>query len=126
MEKEIVNTSAISPSLVLSHANRFGNLVYVSGRTGLAPKTGELGLDIKTQTRNCFEQIKLILEESGTSIDQVLSNTCYLANREDFALFNEAYLEYFPTDRPSRTTIRVDLIRERALIEITSVACIST
>lgn len=57
-------------------------------------------------------------------MDQVLSNTCYLTSSENFAGFNEVYLEYFPEDRPARTTVEAGLMAAGALVEVTAVACI--
>ena len=76
--------------------------------------------------RNVFtlERIKIILEEAGTSLDNVLTNTCYLARKEDLSGFNEVYAEYFPSDRPSRTAIIVGFGADDNLVEVTSTACV--
>ena len=124
MRKEIIQGSGVAPSRVLSPATRFGDLVFVSGRTGRNEASGEFEPDIKIQTRRTLEDIKKILEVAGTSMDQVLSNTCYLTSTEYFAGFNEVYLEYFPADRPARTTVEAPLMAPGALVEITAVACI--
>ena len=59
----------------LSPATKFGNLVFVSGQTGRHPVTGEVGKDIREQTRNVLERIKTILAAAGTSLDNVLTAT---------------------------------------------------
>ena len=60
-----------------------------------------MGSDIREQTRNCLERIKVILEAAGTSLDNVVSATCWLNSRENFAAFNEVYTSYFVADKPA-------------------------
>ncbi len=123
-KKEIIDVSFATTNPNLSPATRFGNLVFVSGQTGRHPVTGELGKDIREQTRNTLERIKRILEEAGTSLDNVLTITSYLTRREDVAAYNEEYGKYFPTDKPARTTVEVLLNSPELLVEITTTACL--
>ncbi len=123
-KKEIIDVSFAATNPNLSPATRFGNLVFVSGQTGRHPVTGELGKDIREQTRYTLEKIKLILEEAGTSLDKVLTITSYLSKREDLAAYNEEYGKYFPTDKPARTTVQVSLVSPELLVEITATACL--
>ncbi|PKB78944.1 MAG: hypothetical protein BZY88_15830 [SAR202 cluster bacterium Io17-Chloro-G9] len=123
--KEIVTCEALGPVRgLLSQATRFGDLVFVQGCTGRNPTTGEVGKDIREQTRYTLERIKLILEAAGTSLDNVMTNTCYVTRREDLEGFNEVYGEYFPAGRPARTAIIVNFGAEDNLVEVTSTACI--
>ena len=123
-KKEIINVSFAAANPNLSPATRFGNLVFVSGQTGRNPVTGEVGKDIREQTRNTLERIKLILEEAGTSLDNVLTVTSYVTKREDVAAYNEEYSKYFPTDKPARTTVGVSLNSSELLVEVTTTACL--
>jgi 2-iminobutanoate/2-iminopropanoate deaminase len=126
-KKEIVKADLASANPHLSPATRFGNLVFVAGQTGRHPRTGELGKDVREQTRNILERIKVVLEAAGTSLDNVLTATVYLTRREDLAAYNEEYGKYFPTDKPARTTVTVaSLNAPELLIEITVTACIPT
>jgi 2-iminobutanoate/2-iminopropanoate deaminase len=121
--KEIVTPALAASNPNLSLATRFGNLVFVAGQTGRHPKTGELGRDIREQTRNTLERIKAILEAAGTSLDNVLTATVYLTRREDLAAYNEEYAKYFPADKPARTTVTVaSLNTPELVIEITVTA----
>jgi 2-iminobutanoate/2-iminopropanoate deaminase len=123
--KEIVTVTPAAPNPNLSPATRFGNLVFVSGQTGRHPVTGEIGKDIREQTRNILERIKLILGAAGTSLDNVLSALTHLTRRGDLAAYNEEYAKYFPSDKPARTTVTVAALNApELLIEITVVACI--
>jgi len=124
-KKEIVQISAATANPNLSPATRFGNLVFVSGQTGRHPVTGELGKDIREQTRNILERIKAILTAAGTSLDNVLTATTYLTRVQDLAAYNEEYGKYFPTNKPARTTVTVATLNSPDLfIEITVTACI--
>lgn len=126
MAKEIVQVPKLPLSKVLSPATKVGNLVFVSGRTGRDNNTGLYPEGVKSQTRRILEDIGVVLEAAGSSMDQVLSNTCYLTNKDDFAGFNEVYLEFFPADRPARTTVEAGLMTPEALVEITAVACLTS
>lgn len=124
-KKEIVTVGSAAPNPNLSAATRFGNLVFVSGQTGRHPVTGEVGKDIREQTRNVLERIKLILAAAGTSLDNVLSAMTHVTRREDVPAYNEEYAKYFPTDKPARTTVTVAALNSPdLLVEITVVACI--
>ena len=123
-KKQVINVELAAANPNLSPATRFGNLVFVAGQTGSHPRTGELGKDIREQTRNVLERIKVILEAAGTSLDNVLTVTTHLTKREDLAAYNEEYGKYFPTNKPARTTVEVMLNRPELLVEITVTACI--
>jgi len=120
--KEAIRVQMAATNPNLSLATRFGNLVFVAGQTGRHPDTGEVGRDIREQTRNVLERIKRILEAAGTSLDNVLTVTTHLTKREDVAAYNEEYGKYFPGDKPARTTVHVQLNAPELLVEITVTA----
>jgi 2-iminobutanoate/2-iminopropanoate deaminase len=123
--KEIVTTDTAAANPNLSPATKFGHLVFVSGQTGRHPVTGEVGKDVREQTRNIMERIRKVLAAAGTSLDNVLTATTYLTRREDLAAYNEEYAKYFPTNKPARTTVTVaSLNAPELLIEITVTACL--
>ena len=124
-KKEIVRLDAAASNPNLSLATKFGGLVFVAGQTGRHPVTGELGKDVREQTRNILERIKTILTAAGTSLDNVLTATTYLTNVKDLAAYNEEYAKYFGADKPARTTVTVAALNSPDLfIEITVTACI--
>jgi reactive intermediate/imine deaminase len=124
-KKEIVKVNAAAANPNLSLATKFGGLVFVAGQTGRHPVTGELGKDVREQTRNVLERIKTILGAAGTSLDNVLTATTYLTRVQDLAAYNEEYAKYFPADKPARTTVTVAALNSPDLyIEITVTACI--
>ncbi len=123
-KKEIIRVEMAASNPNLSLATRFGNLVFVAGQTGRHPVTGELGKDVREQTRNTLERIKAILAAAGTSLDNVLTATTHLTKREDLVAYNEEYARYFPANKPARTTVEVMLNSPDLLVEITVTACI--
>ncbi len=123
--KEIVSTDKVAAGTApLSQATKLGNLVFVAGNTGRHPTTGDVGTGIQEQTRYALERISRILEAAGSSIENVLTNTCYVSNREDLPGFNEVYAEFFTKDRPARTTVVVNFGDPNNLVEVTSTAYI--
>lgn len=125
MKKETIRVPLAHANPNLSPATRFGHLVFVAGQTGRHPVTGELGRDIREQTRNTLERIKVVLAAAGTSLDNVLSAMTHLTRREDLPAYNEEYAKYFPTGKPARTTVTVAALNfPELLVEITVTACI--
>jgi 2-iminobutanoate/2-iminopropanoate deaminase len=125
-KKEIVKVEAAAANPNLSLATKFGNLIFVSGQTGRHPVTGELGKDVREQTRNVLERIKTILTAAGSSLDNVLTATTYLTRVQDVAAYNEEYAKYFPTNKPARTTVTVAALNSPELVvEITVTACLA-
>jgi len=122
--KEVIAPASFSASgTPLSPGIKVGHTVYVSGQVGRHPTTGQMGSDIREQTRNSLERIKIVLEEAGTSLDHVVSATCWLSTKENFAAFNEVYNGYFPTAKPARATVEANLMAAGALVEIMVTAC---
>src|SRR5215470_10357627 len=124
-KKEIITVPMASSNPNLSAATRFGNLVFVSGQTGRHPVTGEVGKDIREQTRNVLERIKTVLTAAGTSLDNVLTAMTHVTRVSDVPAYNEEYAKYFPTNKPARTTVTVAALNSPDLVvEITVTACI--
>ncbi len=127
MKREIVDVSSIGlkSGPIASHCVRFGNLVYPAGQVPVDPKTGKVvENDIQAQTRQCLENLKAILTVAGTSLGSLMKVNVYLRNMGDFDRFNEAYVKYFPSEPPARTTIQAADLWNGILIEIEGVACI--
>lgn len=104
MSREIVFTlKAAKPPATYSQAVKAGGLVFVSGTAPNDPTTGAItGITIQEQTRQCLANIAAILEEAGSSMDQIVSATVVLADEADFAGMNEERLKWFPADPPAR------------------------
>lgn len=123
-KKEVIQVNLAAANPNLSPATRFGDLVFVAGQTGRHPMTGEVGRDVREQTRYALQRVKMILETAGTSLDNVLTVLTHLTRREDLAAYNEEYAKFFPSNKPARTTVEVMLNAPELLVEITVTACI--
>ena len=122
--REIVNTEkapkAIGP---YSQAVKTEKMVFVSGQLPLDPTNGALVQDdIQTETRQVMENLKKVLEASGSSLEQVLKTTLYVTNMDDFPLINEAYGEFFPENPPARACVEVSRLPKGANFEVEAVA----
>jgi 2-iminobutanoate/2-iminopropanoate deaminase len=110
MEKQAVFTNlAGKPGGYYSQAIRFNNILYTSGTVGKDPETGlVVGGGVKAQIKQALENIKVILEQASTSIDNVLKVNAYINDINNFEDFNEIYKQYFSKNPlPARTTVEV-------------------
>ena len=92
------------------HARRVGNLLFLSGIGPRHRETEQIPEGIEAQTRSCIENVKAILEDSGSSLEKGVDVTVFLTDIDrDFATFNRVYGEYFEAlqRRPTRTTVGV-------------------
>ena len=97
------------PKFPYSQSIIYGDLIFISAQPPVDPSTGErVGDDVKSQTGRILDNVSGILEDAGTSIDNVLNVTVLLKDRTLFSDFNEAYAEYFPNDPPTRTPVFSD------------------
>ncbi len=117
MSRRVVFSSkAPRPVGPYSQAIVSGGFVFVSGQIPVDPSTGELVDDIKEATELVLENIKVILEEAGSSMDRVVKVTVYLSDLSEFSVFNEVYSRYFPEDPPARSTLQAKLPKEAKLM----------
>ena len=126
MQKNIISTDkaplAIGP---YSQAVRFDNLLFVSGQIPIEPKSGEiLKGNIKEQTKQILENLNSVLTAGGSSLNNVLRTTIFLANLEDYAAVNEMYAQFFDESQPARSTVQVSRLPMDVQIEIDAIACI--
>ena len=112
--------AAIGP---YSQAAILGNVVFTSGQVPIIPETGELVTDdIKKATKQSLENVKTILENSGSSLEQVAKVNIFISDMNNFAAVNEVYAEYFSTHKPARSCVEVAKLPKDALIEIEAIA----
>ena len=111
--------AAIGP---YSQAIAVNGFLYASGQIPLDPATGEIvGTTIEEQAHRCCLNIKGILEANGLDFNNVVKTTCFLANMEDFAAFNDVYAQYF-TGKPARSCVAVKEVPKKVLCEIEIIA----
>lgn len=115
---------AIGPYSQAIVANGF---VYTAGQIGSDPKTGTLVTGgIVEQTEQALKNITAVLIASGSSLDQVVKTSVFLADMDDFAKMNEVYAKYFKKPFPARSTVQVARLPRDARIEIEAVAVLKT
>ncbi len=124
--KEIITTekapAAIGP---YSQAVKYGNLIFTSGALGLDPATGAFAEGgIQAQTRQCLENLKAILEASGSNLGNVLKATVFIKDMNDFPKVNEIYGQYFTEKQPGRSCVEVARLPKDGLVEIEVIAYI--
>ena len=128
---------APEPVGLYPHARRVGNLLFLSG---VGPRergnkripgvelndAGEIvSYDIETQCRSVFQNVRYILEEAGSSWDEIVDVTVFLTNmRNDFTTYNRIYAEYFAGNQPCRTTIEINKLPTPIAIELKVIATI--
>lgn len=106
-----------------SQAVRANGLLFVSGQIPLDPATMEV-VDggIEAQTRQVLTNLRAVLEAAGSSFDQVVRTTIFLAELGDFAAVNAIYAEAFGSTRPARSTIQAARLPRDVRIEIDAIA----
>jgi 2-iminobutanoate/2-iminopropanoate deaminase len=113
--------AAIGP---YSQAIVHNNLVYASGQIALKPDGSFVGSGVANQAKQVFENLKAVLEASGSGIDKVLKTTLFLTDINDFTLVNSLYAEFFGKHKPARSAIVVKQLPKNALVELEAIAAI--
>ena len=115
--------AAIGPYSQAIKANGF---VYVSGQIPIDPQTGEfVAGGIAEQTARVLKNLTAVLEAAGSSLEQVVKTTVFLADMKEFAGMNEVYAGFFPIPPPARSTVAAAGLPRDARVEIEAVALIS-
>ena len=137
MNEKIHTSKAPEPVGLYPHARRVGNLLFLSGVGPRKPGTkvipgvivdgqgNAVGHDIEIQCHSVFENIRNILEESGTSWDNLIDITVFLTDmKRDFDTYNKIYADYFSQDQPCRTTVEISSLPTPIAIELKCIATI--
>lgn len=123
MQREIIRPQGFATNPILVPAVKFGNLVYTAGMVGHDPATGEMvGDDIRSQGRQTMVNLQVTLGSAGTSLDNALKVTAFVADLADRPAFNEVYREFFTGDPPARTCIQGGSLGDGVLVEVEVVA----
>ena len=124
MKRDII-TTPLAPAAIgpYSQAVRTAGLVFISGQIPIDPASGKLvSGDIGAETRQAMQNLKAILEASGSSLKQVLKVTLFIADMDQFGLINEAYAAFFPQDPPARACVEVSRLPKDVRVEVEAVA----
>ncbi len=125
-DKEIFYSGkAPKPKGSYSQAVIYNGLLYISGQVPLDPETGLIiRSTIEEETEAVLNNIKIIIEEAGADMKDVLKVTCYLADMDDFSRFNNVYKEYFQQDPPARTTLQAGRLPLDVQVEIEAIVAL--
>ena len=134
---EISSERAPEPVGPYPHARRVGSLLFLSGigprERGTTKIPGAeldaagnvVSVDIEAQCRSCFANLRAVLEDAGSSWENMVDVTVFLVNMQrDFATMNRVYAEHFEGVRPARTTIEVGALPTPIAVEVKVIATI--
>lgn len=137
MSERIHSDKAPEPVGLYPHARRVGNLLFLSGvgprkkgskeipGVDLDENRNIVSYDIEKQCHSVFENVKLILEASGSRWENLVDVTVFLTNmKSDFQVFNRIYAEYFKDNQPCRTTVEVNALPTPIAIELKCIATV--
>lgn len=129
---------APKPVGLYPHARKVGNLLFLSGVGPRQAGTTDIpgvtlntdgsikAYDIEAQCRSVFDNVRTILEESGSSWMQLVDVTVFLTNMaDDFKIYNKVYAEYFANNQPCRTTVEINCLPTPIAIELKCIATIA-
>jgi 2-iminobutanoate/2-iminopropanoate deaminase len=124
MKKTAIKPAKAAPAAgPYNHGVRAGDLLFCAGQIPVNPETGNLLTgDIRAQTGQVLENVKLILDDQGLTFENVIKTTVFMVNLADFAAMNEVYAKYFTGDFPARSTIQVAALPRGAHVEIEVIA----
>lgn len=122
--KSIISTDkapqAIGP---YSQAIEFNGMIFTSGMIPINPADGTLVTgSVEEQAEQALKNLKALVEESGSSMEQVVKTTVFIKDMNDFAKINEVYARYFTENYPSRSCVEVARLPKDVLVEIEAIA----
>ena len=122
MSEKIYTKNAPDAIGQYSQAVKAGGLVFTSGQIAINPASGNVEADtIEGQTEQVMKNLGAVLEAAGTSFDKAVKTVCFLADMNDFAVFNEIYGRYF-TSKPARSCVAVKTLPKNVLCEVEVIA----
>lgn len=119
--KRIETTAAPAAIGPYSQGYIVNGFVFTSGQIPVDPANGSIPEGIRAQAEQSCKNVGAILQAAGTSFEKVIKTTCFLADMNDFAEFNEVYAKFF-TLRPARSCVAVKSLPKNVLCEIEAIA----
>jgi 2-iminobutanoate/2-iminopropanoate deaminase len=127
MSKQILSSDKIAkPFGIFSTGVKTGGLVFVSGQVSQNAEGEIVGKgDVRTQTRQCLDNMRHVLEAAGATLKDVVKMTVYVTDMKDLNAIHEIRAEYFKKEYPASTLVQVSaLTKQEYLIEIEAIAVI--
>ena len=122
MRKTVSTPNAPAAIGPYSQAILCGNMLYTSGQIPLDPATGTVvGDNIRDQAEQVMKNLEAVLAAAGTSFENAVKTTCYLADMADFAAFNKVYAAHI-TSAPARSCVAVKTLPKGVLVEVEVIA----
>ncbi|MBR6726825.1 MAG: RidA family protein [Clostridia bacterium] len=120
--KKVATANAPAAIGPYSQAIICGDMVFTSGQIAIDPAAGDIvAKDVVGQTEQVMKNLVAVLAEAGTSMENAVKTTCFLADIADFAAFNEVYGRYF-TSKPARSCVAAKALPKGALVEVEVIA----
>lgn len=123
MTRRAVSTSSAPPAGgPYSQAIATDDLVFCAGQLGTDPASNQLADGIQGQTEQAMRNLQAVLDAAGCTFADVVKTTCFLADINDFAAFNEVYVRFVSDPAPARSTFQVGALPRGGLVEIEAIA----
>ncbi|WP_207224351.1 MULTISPECIES: RidA family protein [Fictibacillus] len=124
MMKKVHTTEAPAAIGPYSQGIVYNNLFFSSGQIPLTKEGEMIDGDVKEQTHQVFSNLKAVLNEAGSSLEQVIKATVFIKDMNEFADINEVYGEYFSDHKPARSCVEVARLPKDAKVEIEVIALV--
>lgn len=120
---KVINTEKAPEALgPYSHATEINGLVFTSGQIPLNLEGQIVSDDVKEQTKQVLENLKVVLDQAGSDLDSVIKATIFIADMNEFQNINEIYGKYFSDHRPARSCVEVARLPKDVKVEIELIA----
>jgi 2-iminobutanoate/2-iminopropanoate deaminase len=125
MNKSIVSTKNAPAALgPYSQAIKTPSFLFCSGQLGIDPTTGDLAEGVRAQAERSMNNLKVVIEAAGASLEGIVKTTIFLKDINDFAVVNEVYGSFFKADKPARSTVAVAGLPKGGLVEIEAIVAL--
>jgi len=105
-----------------SQAIEVNNMIFTSGQIALRADGSFVEGDVEAQITQVMQNLSHVLQAAGSSLQQVVKTTIFLANMDDFAKVNAIYGSFFGEHKPARSTVGVKCLPKNALVEVEAIA----
>ncbi len=122
LERRAINLPGRTTQAPFSDAILAGDTLYLSGRLGMDPATGQPPAEAQQEARNVLDQIRSVLEEAGMTMDDLVTVQVFCSDVAHYADFNAVYTSYFTSDPPARAFVGSGALLRGARFEVMGIA----